>query len=255
MSEDHKPDEPGAAAVEPAPLAGAGTEIADEVSGESVFERVDHEGAVAPDVLAGVAARAGEDDDIAPTARQPPRALGIVLALASAALLVAACFSHRWLANKHLGDFGYSPLAFQQCGARCESISNFQVSEIASDSPFEESRVSAAFPVAGLLTFIVLLVAAAGLIVSAGIAAARGRPNLPISPTTFALLGIMIGLISGCVFVATKPGGVGTVGIAWSFWAFGIGSVAGIAGAQLLAKQIRPADPDLLQDAMNPDRF
>jgi hypothetical protein len=31
--------------------------------------------------------------------------------------------------------------------------------------------------------------------------------------------------------------------------------VAGIAGAQLLAKQIRPADPDLLQDAMNPDRF
>ncbi|MGH9883906.1 MAG: hypothetical protein ACREBE_00135, partial [bacterium] len=66
---------------------------------------------------------------------------------------------------------------------------------------------------------------------------------------------IMIGLISGCVFVATKPGDVGTVGVAWSFWAFGIGSVAGIAGAQLLAKQIRPADPDLLQDAMNPDRF
>jgi hypothetical protein len=233
----------------------AGTETADEVSGESVFERVDHEGAVAPDVLAGVAARAAEDDDIAPIVREPPRALGIALALASAALLVAACFSHRWLANRHLGDFGYSPLSFQQCGARCESISNFQVAEIASDSPFEENRVSAAFPAAGLLTFIVLLVAAAGLVVSAGIAAARGRPNLPISPTTFALLGIMIGLISGCVFVATKPGGVGAVGIAWSFWAFGIGPVAGISGAQLLAKQIRPADPDLLQDAMNPDRF
>jgi hypothetical protein len=222
---------------------------------ESVFAAVDHEGAVAPDVLAGVAARAGEDDDIAPITRQPPRALGIVLALASAALLVAACFSHRWLANKHLGDFGYSPLTFQQCGARCEAISNFQVAEIASDSPFEENRVSAAFPVTGLITFIVLLVAAAGLVVAAGIAAAHGRPNLPISPTTFALLGIMIGLISGCVFVATKPGGVGAVGIAWSFWAFGIGSVAGIAGAQLLARQIRPADPDLLQDAMNPDRF
>src|SRR4029079_18473807 len=97
--------------------------------GESVFERVDREGAVAPDVLAGVAARAGEDDDIAPITRPPPRALGIVLALAAAALLVAACFSHRWLANKHLGDFGYSPLAFQQCGARCEVISNFQVAE------------------------------------------------------------------------------------------------------------------------------
>jgi hypothetical protein len=241
---------PSGAAVEP-----AGTEIADEVSGESVFERIDHEGAVAPDVLAGVAARASEDDDIAPITRQPPRALGIALALGAAALLVAACFSHRWLANKHLGDFGYSPLAFQQCGARCEAISNFQVAEIASDSPFEESRISAAFPIAGLLTFVVLLVAAAGLVVGAGIALAHGRPNLPISPTTFALLGIMIGLISGCVFVATKPGGVGAVGVAWSFWAFGIGSVAGIAGAQLLARQIRPADPDLLHDAMNPERF
>jgi hypothetical protein len=251
VSDDEAQAPPSAsAAVEP-----AGTEIADEVSGESVFERVDHEGAVAPDVLAGVAARAGEDDDVAPIVREPPRALGIALALASAALLVAACFSHRWLANRHLGDFGYSPLSFQQCGARCESISNFQVAEIASDYAFEENRVSAAFPASGLLTFIVLLVAAAGLVVSAGIAAARGRPNLPISPTTFALLGIMIGLISGCVFVATKPGGVGAVGVAWSFWAFGIGSVAGIAGAQLLAKQIRPADPDLLQDAMNPDRF
>jgi hypothetical protein len=241
--------------AERAVSAADGSEIVDEVTGESVFERVDHEGAVAPDVLAGVAARAGEDDDIAPVTRQPPRALGIALALGAAALMLAACFSHRWLANKHLGDFGYSPLAFQQCGARCETISNFQVAEIASNSPFEENRVSAAFPVAGLITFAVLLIAAAGLVIAAGIAAAHRRPNLPISPTTFALLGIMIGLISGCVFVATKPGGVGAVGVAWSFWAFGIGSVAGIAGAQLLATQIRPSDPDLLQDAMNPDQF
>jgi len=250
MCEGREPDAPANPAVEP-----AGAEIADEVSGESVFERVDHEGAVAPDVLAGLAARAGEDDDIAPMTRPPPRALGVALALASAALLVAACFSHRWLANKHLGDFGYSPLAFQQCGARCETISNFQVFETASNLPFEENRVSMAFPLAGLLVFIVLLVAAAGLVVAAGIAVANRRPNLPISPTTFALLGIMIGLISGCVFVATKPGGVGAVGVAWSFWAFGIGSVTGIAGAQLLARQIRPSDPDLLHDAMNPDQF
>jgi hypothetical protein len=253
--QDPEGGEGGIGGVEGAAAVADGSEIVDEVTGESVFDRVDHEGAVAPDVLAGVAARASEDDDIAPLTRQPPRALGIVLALGAAALLVAACFSHRWLANKHLGDFGYSPLAFQQCGATCETISNFQVAEIASDSPFEENRVPAAFPVAGLITFAVLLIAAAGLVIAAGIAAAHRRPNLPISPTTFALLGIMIGLISGCVFVATKPGGVGAVGVAWSFWAFGIGSVAGIAGAQLLATQIRPSDPDLLQDAMNPDQF
>lgn len=227
----------------------------DEVRGESLVERTDHEGATAPEAIAGVAALAGDEDDVAPLTRPPPRALGIALALAAAGLLVAACFSHRWLANKHLGNFGYSPLTFQQCGATCETLSNFQIYDIASDSPFAESRVSSAFPVAGIITFIVLLVAAAGLVVSAGIAAAGGRPNLPISPTTFALLGIMIGLISGCVFVATKPGGVGAVGVAWSFWAFGAGAVTGIAAAQLLAKQIRPSDPDLLQDAMNPDQF
>jgi hypothetical protein len=215
-----------------------------------------HAGAGAPETsMTRLAEIAAEDDDTAPARRDPPRALGIVLALVAAACLVAACFSHRWLANKHLGDFGYSPLSFQQCGVTCETISNFQVAEIASDSPFEENRVSMAFPVAGLLAFIVLLVASAGLVIAAGIAAANGRPNLPISPTTFALLGIMIGLISGCVFVATKPGGVGAVGVAWSFWAFGIGAVTGIAGAQLLARQIRPTDPDLLQDAMNPDQF
>ena len=79
--------------------------------------------------------------------------------------------------------------------------------------------------------------------------------TLPISPATVAILGIMFGMIAGCVFVATKPGGTGGVGVGWSFWAFGIGCVAGIVAAQLLAKQIRPPDPDLLHDAMNPDQF
>src|SRR5262249_55225545 len=190
-----------------------------------------------------------------PIPREPPRLVGILLALVAAGCLVAACFSHRWLANRHLGDFGYSPLSFEQCGATCERMSNFQVAEITKDSPFEEKRVSSAFPVAGAITFAVLLLAAAGLLVAAGIAALKLRPELPVSPTTLALLGIMSGLISGCVFVATKPGEVGAVGVAWSFWSFGVGSVTGIAAAQLLAKLLRPADPDLLHDAMNADQF
>lgn len=194
--------------------------------------------------------------ETAATTREPPRALGIVVAVIAAACLIAACLSHRWLANRHLGDFGYSPLSFQQCGGpMCDTVSNFQIADIAADSPFPEQRVSAAFPIAGVISFIVLLVAAIGLLVAAAIAATGKRPDLPVSPTTFALLGLMIGLVSGCVFVATKPGGVGAVGVAWSFWAFGVGAVAGIAGAQLLARQIRPPDPDLLHDAMNPDQF
>ena len=196
-----------------------------------------------------------DPDSTAAIRREPPRALGIVLALVAAGCLVAACFSHRWLANRHLGDFGYSPLTFEQCGATCETISNFQVASIASDSPFAEQRVSLAFPVAGAISFLALLIAATGLGVAAALAAGGKRPDLPVSPTTFALLGLMIGLVSGCVFVATKPGGVGAVGVGWSFGAFGVGAVVGIAAAQLLARQIRPADPDLLHDAMNPDQF
>jgi hypothetical protein len=196
------------------------------------------------------------EDDIAPTRREPPRAVGVLLSLVAAGCLLAACFSHRWLANRRAGDFGYSPLSYLDCQTTtCTTISNFQVAKNTRDSPFYENRVGDVFPVAGLVTFIVLLVAAGGLVTAAGVAAANKRPDLPISPTTFALLGIMVGLVSGCVFVATKPGEVGAVGVAWSFWAFGIGSVAGIAGAQLLARQIRPSDPDLMHDAMNPDQF
>lgn len=232
------------------PVARANAGVA---SGERALGDAAPAGAVTDDgarVLPG-----GIDADTGPLTRETPRGVGIVLAVAAAGCLVAACFSHRWLANKHLGDLGYSPLSYQQCEAACETMSNFQVAGIAEGFPFEEHRVSAAFPLAGLITFVVLLVAAAGLLVAASIAVAHRRPDLPVSPTTFALLGIMVGLLSGCVFVATKPGEVGAVGVAWGFWAFGIGSVAGIAAAQLLAKQIRPADPDLLHDAMNPDQF
>jgi hypothetical protein len=54
----------------------------------------------------------------------------------------------------------------------------------------------------------------------------------------------MVGLISGCVFVATKPGPAGMVGVGMSFWLFGAGVVMGIVGAQMLAKVIRPPDPE-----------
>jgi hypothetical protein len=208
----------------------------------------------APDPSAAPSA-SGSFDRIAPLSRPMPAWLGPALAVIAAGCLVAACFSHRWLANRHYGDFGYAPLSFQTCLATCTTITNFQVAEGTQHSAFAEDRVALAFPVAGLVTFIVLLAAAVGLIVAAALAVMKRRPELPISPTTVALLGLMIGLISGCVFVATKPGGVGAVGVAWSFWAFGIGAVAGIAAAQLLARQIRPADPDLLHDAMNPEQF
>jgi hypothetical protein len=45
------------------------------------------------------------------------------------------------------------------------------------------------------------------------------------------------------------------LGVDLGFWAFGAGTVVGILGAQLLAKELRPPDPDLLEGALTPDDF
>jgi len=65
---------------------------------------------------------------------------------------------------------------------------------------------------------------------------------------SIALLAIMAGLCTGCLFIAKKPGGqtgYDAVGVGPSFWAYAIACVVGIAGAQMLAKYIKPIDPDL----------
>jgi hypothetical protein len=50
------------------------------------------------------------------------------------------------------------------------------------------------------------------------------------------------------VFVATKPGPTGMVGVGMSFWIFGAGCVMGIAGAQMMAKLNRPLEPEWTVD-------
>src|SRR5437762_7566325 len=84
-------------------------------------------------------ASAGDADAVAP----PSRALAILLAVVSAGCLVAACFSHRWLANRRAGDFGYSPLSYADCRWGCQTVSNFQIFDNASKIPFDEQRVGA----------------------------------------------------------------------------------------------------------------
>ena len=69
-----------------------------------------------------------------------------------------------------------------------------------------------------------------------------------MAPPTLALLAIIVGIITGCVFIATKPGPAGFVGAGLSFWMFGGGCVLGIAAAQMLARVNRPLDPDLMSD-------
>jgi hypothetical protein len=215
------------------------------------------------------------------SAKRPPnRALAIALTLGAAAALVVACFSTRWLASSggYVGMGLYAmdrpapdpmkPLIFfdeltrgEMCDASRCTISNGRFIELINElidrlqktriddpehaEPFAiPRRPSNAFVPLGYITLIASLIAAVGLIAAAGIAIAKKRPEVPIMPTTIALLGIVIALVTGCVFTAVKPDARGYLGVGWTFFVFGAGIVAGLAGALMINKLIRPIDTE-----------
>lgn len=193
------------------------------------------------------------------------RMLAVGIAVAAAALLIAAAFSKSWVARPAPLDVGFGPLGCYNCGdlvGQGGDMSNGafveklrEVANAYSGGGQGERITSGAFAPMGYVTFGLSLIAGLGLLGAAFLAFQNKRPELPISPASVALLGIMTALITGCVFVATKPGGPGFVGVSMGFWMFAIGAVGGIASSQMLAKLIRPVDPDLLADAMNPDGY
>jgi hypothetical protein len=230
-----------------------------------------------------------------PSPRRPVdrRMLAIVLAVAGAACLIVASFSKSWMGNPSFsglvrdrdgnataaegrylllrGDIRFGPTGFERCAkpyrgfevtetpaeVTCETTSTENFNElIAQMDPMNRDRyTSGAFAHAGWAAFGACLLSAAALLVSAGLALARKQMELPISPASVALLGLMAAMVAGCVFIATKPGPAGMLGVDLGFWAFGAGTVVGMLGAQMLAKQLRPPDPDLLADAMDPADF
>ncbi len=198
--------------------------------------------------------------DLSGKPRSDNRMLAIGLGVAAAALLMFAAFSRSWVARPAANDIGFGPMGCQNCaifdGASGGDMSNGAFIEaVRAMDPDSARTTSSAFAPMGWATFVVLLLSGLGLLAAAGLAYAKQRRDLPIAPTTIALLGLMISLITACVFVATKPGGPGFVGVSMGFWAYGIGAVMGIAAAQMLAKLLRPVDPDLLEGAMNPDHY
>lgn len=177
------------------------------------------------------------------------RMLGIGLCAAAALLLIFSAFSHRWLENRQYkgAGMGFSLRSFEMCMEdKCETKSNSEL--MAEYKKHDPKNASGAFAPMGLITLAVMLLSAAALLASAVFAQLKKRLTFPMLPTTVALLGLMIALITGCVFIATKPGGVGAVGVGIGFWAFGIGTVLGIAGGQMLNKLIKPVDPDVPLD-------
>lgn len=221
------------------------------------------------------------------------RMVAIVLAFAMAGCLIVAAFSKSWMGNPSFsglvrdsdgrasaeggrymalrGDIRFGPLGFERCGTpyrgfemnetpsetTCAELSTSEFNHLIGelDPKNRDKYTSGAFATAGRIAFVACLLSALALLATAGLALARKRKDLPISPASVALLGLVGAMASGCVFVATKPGPAGMLGVDLGFWAFGAGTVIGLLAAQMLAKEIRPEDPDLLAGAMTPDDF
>jgi len=194
--------------------------------------------------------------------RERKRTLALVLAFISVAALGVGTFTNRWLMNVEYGDsFGIGLRDVEICPRECVTASNFElidqieaeIDKIVAENaklPANQQRVVPrrpwhGFPVVGLIAFYAAVVAAAGLIVGASICLARKRPVLPIMPTTFTVLGLAVGIVNGCIFVATKPPSLELVAVGWSFIVFGAGAVTGLAAVFPLNRQIRPIDVEL----------
>ena len=190
------------------------------------------------------------------------RPLAMGLCAVAALCLIFAAFTEQWLVNNsRYAEVGFGLRNNHECGMsysfdgeaeaaekKCASRTNSEVIARFKELDRTGKLTSGAFVPMGWATFIVILLAALGLAAATGLAAAKKQLQLPMAPTTVALLGLMLGLITGCVFVATKPGPAGMVGVGLSFWIFGVGCVMGIAGAQMIAKVNRPPDEEWTVD-------
>lgn len=174
----------------------------------------------------------------------------VVVALAG---LAFAMVSKRWLANtSSRGEMGFGLLSFSACTdgstaydikARCEARSN---SEIVAEIKKSHGSANDAFPIFGYITLGAIGFTVLGLLATLPLAfrkqadAQAMLEKLLVAPTTVALLAMFVALIAGCVFVATKPGGVGAVGVGWGFWAFGVAVITGMTGTIMIGKQLGP---------------
>ncbi len=221
------------------------------------------------------------------------RPLAVVLAFVAAGCLIVAAFSKSWMGNSNFsgivrdsdgnptraggayrwfrGDIRFGPTGFEKCAKAdrgfemvetpseitCTSLSTLEFNDRVGEAAQldRDKYTSEAFARAGWLAFGACLLSAAALIVSAALVLARKKKEFPVSPASVALLGLVGAMAAGCVFVATKPGPAGMVGVDLGFWAFGAGTVIGLLAAQMLAKELRPPDPDLLADALDPADF
>lgn len=217
------------------------------------------------------------------------RILALILGAVAAIALAYGALSHNWLTTPHASDderYQFGPMGVEVCIPICASITNFALADLlkaeadrardayqklvasgtASEMQMNDAnrvllqaesrgRISGAFAVCGILALIGSLVTAVSLAIAVVLVALKKRPDLPIMPTTTAILGLMVGIIGGCVFIAVKPPVSEDIIIAYGFWGFAGGSILGIVATLMLNRNLRPGDEDFGAGAMNADDF
>jgi len=187
------------------------------------------------------------------------RTIAIALAFVSAAGLLVACIGDRWLLTPEGDRLVIALHGATVCKGECASVSSSelldqldqQIAQLKKDpNPAVQRAIPRppwhGFPVVGFMALALSVIAAAGLLWAAVIALQRKRPELAIMPTTIAVISLALAIITGCIFVATKPGLYeDSLTVGWTFWVFGVGVVSGLASVFPLNRQIRPIDVEL----------
>ncbi len=185
-----------------------------------------------------------------------------IVCIAAAVFVLIPCLGLRWMKGVNV-DAGVS-LLFIEAGD--ESISNLDAIEQANaaverfneriddaramgygdDAPSKRETILGTFAYAGIATIFFSIISA-GALIAAGVLSLRKDKFIrsPVALTSVALIGLLLALVLGCVFLGSIPKDMGfKAGVSWPFFMFGTGVVAGLAGAQMLAKAYREvSDP------------
>lgn len=161
------------------------------------------------------------------------KATARVVCIVAAVLVLIPCLGLRWMKAGHGIDAGVS-LLFIEAGD--ESMSNLDAVDKANKYASDKDKILGTFAYMGIAT-IFFSVIAAGALATAGAMAFKDKfIRTPVPLTTVALLSLCLALITACVFLGSMPKMPFGGGVGWPFFLYGTGIVAGIAGAQLLAK-------------------
>jgi hypothetical protein len=106
---------------------------------------------------------------------------------------------------------------------------------------------------AGTIGPIALAVVGIGLALGIAILVTKRIIRYAFAPTTVALLGAVIAMVAGCIFVATRPDmGMARVGL--GFWSYAVGILASGFAAVMLSRQLHLIEPEFDPgDYVSPD--